>query len=83
MTLKILGEFKDGDPNQGTTTYPDGEKYVGKHKDGKRNGQGTLTLSDGRKYVGKYKDASPWNGKIYDKNGNILGKWVNGEWIKN
>ena len=26
MTLKILGEFKDGDPNQGTTTYPDGEK---------------------------------------------------------
>ena len=29
MTLKILGEFKDGDPNQGTTTYPDGEKYVG------------------------------------------------------
>ena len=26
MTLKILGEFKDGEPNQGTTTYPDGGK---------------------------------------------------------
>ena len=34
MTLKILGEFKDGDPNQGTTTYPDGEKYVGEPKNG-------------------------------------------------
>ena len=35
MTLKILGEFKDGDPNQGTTTYPDGEKYVGEWKYGR------------------------------------------------
>ena len=54
-------------------------KILGEHKDGKRNGQGTLTLSDGRKYVGKYKDASPWNGKIYDQIGNIIGKYVNGK----
>ena len=57
-------------------------KYVGEFKDGKPNGQGTLTLSDGRKYVGKYKDASPWNGKIYDQIGNIIGKYVNGKQIK-
>ena len=49
FTIKILGEFKDGEPNQGTTTYSDGGKYVGEHKDGKRNGQGTQTLPDGGK----------------------------------
>ena len=49
MTLKILGELEDVDPNQGTTTYPDGEKYVVEPKDGKRNVQGTQTLPDGGK----------------------------------
>ena len=46
------------------------------------NGQGTLTFPDGRKYVGKYKDAPPWNGKIYNQIGNIIGKYVNGKRIK-
>ena len=40
----------------GTYTSPDGRKYVGEWKDGKRNGQGTFTLPDGEKYVGKWKD---------------------------
>ena len=34
-----------------TYTYPDGGKYVGKFKDGKKNGQGTFTFPDGRKYM--------------------------------
>ena len=63
----------------GSLTSTDGEKYVGEWKDGKLNGQGTYTWSDGDKYVGEYKDGKPWNGTDYDKNGNILGKWVNGE----
>jgi len=39
-----------------TYTYPDGGKYVGKFKDGKKNGQGTSTYPEGQKYVGRWKD---------------------------
>ena len=65
-----------------TYTYPDGGKYVGKFKDGKKNGQGTMTETDGRKYEGKWKDGELWNGTLYDKYGNIYGKKVNGKRIK-
>ena len=54
-------------------------KYVGEFKDGKEHGQGTITFLDGRKYVGEMKDGTQWNGTDYDKDGNILGKFVNGE----
>jgi S1-C subfamily serine protease len=40
----------------GTHTFPDGDKYVGEHKDGKQHGQGTYTFASGSKYVGKFKD---------------------------
>ena len=40
----------------GTTTFPNGDKYVGEYKDDKRNGQGTYTSANGNKYVGEYKD---------------------------
>jgi len=73
------GEHKDGLRNgQGTETGPSGEKYVGEFKDGWRNGQGTLTSYDGSKYVGEFKNDKEWNTKYYDKNGNIMGKIVNG-----
>ena len=54
------------------------EKYVGEHKDGKYQGQGTYTWKDGGKYVGDFKDGELWNGIFYEKNGNIIEKWVNG-----
>ena len=60
--VKYIGEFKDGtsedrQPNgQGTITYPNGRKYVGGWKDGKKDGQGTKTWSNGDKYVGEYKN---------------------------
>lgn len=38
---------------QGTMTWPDGAKYVGKFKNGKYNGQGLRTWLDGEKYMGK------------------------------
>ncbi len=89
---KYEGEWKDGKRNgQGTFTwsdgnkyvegkyiYPDGSKYVGEYKDGKRNGQGTYTYPGGKKYVGEWKDSLFENITEYNRNGNIIGKWVNG-----
>ena len=76
---KYEGEWKDGEINgQGSMIFENGGKFQGEWKDGKSNGQGTLTLSIGSKYVGEWKDDKEWNGTDYDKNGNITGKWVNG-----
>jgi uncharacterized membrane protein YhaH (DUF805 family) len=40
---------------------PNGGKYIGEYRDGKRNGQGTATAPDGKKYVGEWDGA--WNGQ--------------------
>ena len=42
----------------------------------------SLTWSNGGKYVGEWKDYKQWNGTIYDPNGKIIGKYVNGEYIE-
>ena len=44
--------------------------------------EGTHTWSDGYKYVGSWEGGQMWNGKGYDKNGNIKVKFVNGKEIK-
>jgi len=67
-----LGWYEDGDEKK------DG-KYVGEIENMKPNGQGTHTYSNGKKYVGEWKGGGPWIGKLYDKDGNIIGKWVNGK----
>ena len=54
-------------------------KYKGQVENGKPNGQGTHTYSNGKKYVGEWKGGGPWIGKLYDKDGDIIGKWVNGK----
>jgi len=59
------------------------EKYVGEYKDGKRNGQGTYTFPNRTKGIGYFRVNKPWNVTKYDKELNILGKYVNGKWIKN
>jgi hypothetical protein len=80
---KYQGQVKDGKPNGlGFLTTIYGEKYVGEWKDGEYNGQGTFTHSDGGKYVGEFKDGKRWNGMQYDKNGNIIGNFMNGKYIK-
>ena len=58
---------------------PEGGNYVGESKNGEPNGQGTMTLSDGANYVGEFKNGKRWNGIIFDKEGNIIGKWLNGK----
>jgi len=80
---KYQGQVKDGKPNGlGILTYVEGGKYVGSWLNGKWNGQGTRTWDGGRKYVGKWKYNKQWNGIYYEKNGNIIGKYVNGKLIK-
>ena len=80
---KYEGGIKNGEPNgQGTITIFGVSKYVGEFKLGERIGQGTETYPDGRKYVGEFKDGETWEGTEYDKNGNIIVKWVNGEQIE-
>ena len=77
---KYQGQVKDGKPNGlGVIIYPRGSKYVGKIKDGEFHGQGTYTWKNGSKFVGEYKDDEWWNGTIYDKDGDIFHKIVNGE----
>ena len=35
-------------------TWPDGAKYEGEYKEGKKNGKGTLNFADGSKYIGDF-----------------------------
>ena len=63
--------------------FPNGSKYIGGFKDGKRNGQGTYTFPNRTKGIGYFRINKPWNVTKYDKELNILGKYVNGKWIKN
>ena len=39
-----------------TYTWPNGNKYDGEWRDGKRTGQGTNTWANGEKYVGEWSD---------------------------
>ena len=42
-----MGQWKDGNPHgEGVYTYPSGEKFVGKWKEGKKQQQGPLILAD-------------------------------------
>ena len=76
---KYVGEFKDDKPNgKGTYTWSDGRKYEGEFKDGIKHGQGTWTSIKGYKFIGEWRENKSWNGKEYDKKGNIIGKYVNG-----
>ena len=40
----------------GISRSPDGARYEGEYRDGKRNGQGSYTFRDGGKYVGEIRD---------------------------
>ena len=63
-------------------TWSDGSKYVGEFNEGLPNGQGKMTYSDGSKHEGEYKNGRPWNTIVYDRNGKIIGKYVNRKYIR-
>ena len=74
------GEIENNLPNGfGRYTHTKGTTYVGQYVDGLREGNGTSTLFDGSKFFGKWKNNRRWNGKSIDKEGNEIGKFVNGE----
>jgi len=75
-----VGQYKDGkEHGKGTLTSPSGDEYVGEWKDGRPNGRGTEIFPDGSKGIGEFRDGEDWNTTLYDKDGNITKKYVNGE----
>ena len=74
------GEFKNGETNgEGTYTWIDGNFYKGSFREGNKHGQGTYTFINGRKWVGEFKKEKIWNAKLYDKDGNVIKEYVEGE----
>ncbi len=76
---KYVGEYKNDNYNgQGIYTFASGDTYEGEHKNGKAHGQGIYTFQNGMKEIGESKDGKPWNIIVYDKNGDISYRYVNG-----
>jgi len=66
-------------------TFGDGKvqpKYKGEIKNGKMDGLGVLSYPYGEKsVVGEWKNGKEWNTKHTKKDGTLIGKYKNGEWI--
>ena len=60
---------------------PKYQGYVGSYENGVPFGQGTMNYFDGRKLVGEFRHYA-WNTILYNKNGKILGKFVEGKYRK-
>ena len=76
--IDYVGELVNDKPHgKGTITYENGDSYEGEWKEGKKHGQGTFTYSRG-KYVGEFRKGKQFNTTLYDKDGNIYGRYVNG-----
>ena len=74
-----LGEYKNGKfHGKGKFIWKDGYYHEGEFKNGTPNGEGIETLPNGQ-LKGEYKDGKPWNARGYDKEGQIISNYVNGE----
>ena len=78
---QYVNGLREGD---GTFTWSSkgpasGSVYEGEYKNNRRNGKGKRTYGDGSILEGDWKDNELWNGTKYNKEGNISGKYVNGE----
>ena len=74
-----LGEYKKGKfHGLGKFIWKDGFYHEGEFKNGTPHGHGIETLPNGQ-LKGEYKDGKPWNAKGYDKKGNIIANYKNGE----
>ena len=77
---KYSGEWKDGKANgKGTFISPNGEQYEGGWVENRKHGFGKSILADGFTFDGEWNYGRPWSGTHYDKEGNIVAKYMNGE----
>ncbi len=72
--------YKSG---RGIRIWSDGDKYIGNFLNDKRDGDAIWIFSNGEITIGEFNEDMPWNVFEYDKNGNIVGSYKNGEEIKN
>ena len=66
----------------GLYTYPNGDKYIGAFKEGKRSGEGKYLYANGNKYEGQW-DGGTRNGKgklIFPNGNKYVGDFVDGKW---
>ena len=76
---KYVGNFTNHERDgQGTYYYTNGDKYVGEWKKSSVHGKGTWFLNNGDRWVGELRNGKDWNTTGYDKNGNIIGRIVEG-----
>ena len=66
----FFGSAQSGDVGSTTINYPNGDRYVGEEKYGKRHGKGTMFYADNRLYIGEwYNDIQHGYGVLTQKNG--------------
>ena len=78
---KYEGEIINGLPNgQGIYSWFNVNKYIGEFKNGMFHGKGTFySLPSKIKIIGEFRKDKEWNAIQEDSEGNIIGKFVNGE----
>ena len=95
ISILLLSSPVIGDNHKGETLYGWGNtltyvwksvgskklqpKYQGDVENGVPNGLGVLISTNGWKYFGSWKNGEIWNGTEYDKDGNIIYRWVEGK----
>ena len=70
--------------NRGVYTYPDGTRYEGEWKNGKRYGQGIQIKPDGRKHIGEWKDGRRHGPgvEIHPDGTKLFGEWEDGKYVE-
>ena len=78
LPMNTFGDCISGDceNGQGTLIYPDGSKYEGQWKDGRRDGQGALSFPDGGSFIGQ------WKGGLFNGQGTMIYRYgrYEGQW---
>lgn len=70
---------------KGTYNWPDGNKYMGEYKKGKKHGWGVYSWASGKEYEGTWKNGVH-DGfgfmKVHSKSEKKKGYWKDGEFVK-